>query len=266
MLLNLIKTHIYNKCTEEVKLKLRRIYMNAYSFFYKNNLQKLAIINGSDKFGLHFYTQHYEFHFKKIRNERLKILEIGVGGHNNPFVGGGSLRMWKHYFKRSNIFSIDIYEKKKLEEHRINIFKGNQIDKEFLLEIANKTNGFNIIIDDGSHVNKHVITTFEILFPFLKDGGFYVIEDTQTSYWPEFGGDSTNLNDVSTIMGYFKKYIDCVNYQEILTDEYNPTYFDINIAGIYFYHNLIFIKKGRNIELSNVVENGKIISEIIVEN
>jgi hypothetical protein len=53
--------------------------------------------------------------------------------------------------------------------------------------------GFDIIIDDGSHVNEHVITTFEYLLPILNNEGLYVIEDTQTAYWPEYGGSSHHL-------------------------------------------------------------------------
>src|SRR5882757_9979464 len=84
----------------------------------------------------------------------------------------------------------------------INIFKGSQVDKEFLRNVIKKIGNPDIIIDDGSHVNEHMIDTFKILFPLLKDGGVYVVEDTQTSYWPEFGGDSEKLENPKTILSY----------------------------------------------------------------
>ena len=37
--------------------------------------------------------------------------------------------------------------------------------------------GFDIIIDDGSHDPKDQIKSFESLFPSLKCGGVYVVED-----------------------------------------------------------------------------------------
>ena len=110
--------------------------------------------------------------------------------------------MWKRYFPNGNIYSLDIYDKSFLEEKRIKIFKGSQIDKPFLMDVIKQTSKFDIIIDDGSHINEHVIKTFKILFPFLKNEGVYAIEDTQTSYWSDFGGDSNNLDSSNTIMNF----------------------------------------------------------------
>jgi len=181
-----------------------------------------------------------------------------VGGYNIPKNGGHSLRMWKHYFRKSKIVSIDIYDKSPQEEKRIKIYKGSQIDNKILDEIYNDCGKFDIIIDDGSHINEHVIYTFNYLLPKLKKGGIYVIEDTQTSYWPDFGGGLKEKNDKSTIYGYFKNLIDGLNYKEYLLPGYKPTYFDLNIVSIHFYHNLIFIYKNDNNENSNCVEEGKL--------
>jgi len=84
--------------------------------------------------------------------------------------------------------------------------------------------------------------------PKTEDGGIYVIEDTNTSYWPEYGGDSNNLDNPSTSMNFFKKLTDCLNHREFLIAGYKPTYFDENIVAIHFYHNIIFLYKGKNDE------------------
>jgi len=42
---------------------------------------------------------------------------------------------------------------------------------------------FMLIVDDGSHVPDHQVLSFNKLFPLLDDGGFYVVEDVETSYW-----------------------------------------------------------------------------------
>ena len=138
-----------------------------------------------------------------MRKKHLNLLEIGVGGEEDVYKGGNSLRMWKRYFPNGNIFSIDIFDKSIHEEKRIKIFRGDQTDASFLNDISNKIGDIDIIIDDGSHINNHVIKTFEILFPKLKDGGIYVVEDTQTSYWPEYGGSSFDLSSSFTIMNFF---------------------------------------------------------------
>lgn len=113
--------------------------------------------------------------------------------------------MWKKYFPFGSIYSVDIYDKSRLQESRIKIFRGGQVDKNFLEAISNEIEGIDLIIDDGSHLNDHVIESFKLLFPKLKDGGIYVVEDTQTSYWKHFGGDSENLNNPNTTMNFLKR-------------------------------------------------------------
>ena len=36
---------------------------------------------------------------------------------------------------------------------------------------------FDYIIDDGSHMEQDQIKTFQMLKPFMKEGGVYIIED-----------------------------------------------------------------------------------------
>ena len=213
------------------------------AFFGYSNLNRLAEIYGTDKYGTHFYTPHYKTHFQSLKNKKLVLLEIGVGGYDDPTKGGESLRMWKHYFKKAQIFSIDIFDKNMLEEDRIKIFQGSQDDKKFLQKVTDEIGEIDIIIDDGSHINKHVIETFKFLFSKLAGGGIYVIEDVQTSYWKDYGGDNINMNNKKMIMGYFKSLTDSLNSSEFRIPNYRKSYFDENIQSIHFYHNLIFIYK-----------------------
>uniref|UniRef100_A0A6M3KC96 Putative methyltransferase n=1 Tax=viral metagenome TaxID=1070528 RepID=A0A6M3KC96_9ZZZZ len=208
---------------------------------------------GTDKAIEHTYTPIYHEHFKHLREQEIKLFEIGAGGYEQPNIGAMSLRMWKDYFPFGQIYSIDIYDKRKFQEDRIHIFKGSQTDELFLLTVIKSMGGApDIIIDDGSHVNYHVIYSFEILFPFLKNGGIYVIEDCQTSYWPEYRGGSTY-----TTMDYFTRFVHGLNWREQIKQGYEPTYYDKWIFGIHFYHNMIFIYKGDNTEESNVLKNNQ---------
>lgn len=103
--------------------------------------------------------------------------------------------MWRDYFPRATVVGIDI----KLPEHfvpgeRIQIFKGSQADEQFLSEVANKTapEGFDIIIDDASHIGALTKTTFWHLFDHhLKPGGLYAIEDWGTGYLDDFPDGKT---------------------------------------------------------------------------
>lgn len=248
-----LKRKISNKKKQKIKYKLRHFK----ALFYPFNLSKIALIHKTDKFGSHFYTPHYQEHFKRFKFKRNNILEIGVGGYKDPYAGGNSLRMWKSYFPFSRIYSLDIYDKSFLQEKRIKIFKGSQIDFEFLNKVVDEIGRLDIVVDDGSHINEHVIESFKFLFPKMKIGGIYVIEDTQTSYWKDYGGDSENLNSKKTIYGFFKSLIDGLNNEEFILPAYQKTYFDKHIISMHFYHNLIFIYKGNNDEKSNFIKNKK---------
>jgi len=215
-----------------------------------HDLIQLAQLYGTDKWGNHRYAQHYAFHFHALRLRPLVLLEIGVGGHLNPASGGASLRMWKHYFSNGKIYGIDLHDKSQHNEHRIRIFQGDQSDPQFLADVIRQTGPPDIIIDDGSHRVDHVRISFDTLFPLLASDGVYVIEDLQTSYWPEFGG-SRCLSDGRTTLGWLKKRVDGLNYEEFLDTPDQAEVFDRSITGMHFYHNLAFIQKGRNAEGSN---------------
>jgi hypothetical protein len=210
----------------------------------RNDLNRLATIFKTDKWGSHWYTQHYQRCFEPLKKKRLNILEIGVGGYDGPS-GGESLRMWKAFFRNSQIVGIDIYDKSQFSERRIDIRQCDQTDSDSLTRLSNEYGGFDIIIDDGSHVNEHVIKTFRTLFPLMRPAGIYVVEDTQTAYWPTWGGGIANPH---SSMAFFKSLADGLNHAEYPVENYTPTYFDQNIVEIAFFHNLVFVRKGNNDE------------------
>jgi hypothetical protein len=224
---------------------------SALGWWYRNDLNRLAMIFHTDKWGSHWYTRHYDRYFRSIRSKRLNILEIGVGGYAQSHLGAGSLKMWKNYFRKSQIAAIDIFDKTPLSEKRIDIRQCDQTDTDSLLRLSEEYGGFDIIIDDGSHINEHVIKTFEALFPVLRVDGIYAVEDTQTAYWPGWGG---GMGNHGTSMAYFKNLVDGLNYMEYPLVGYSPTVFDKSIVEIAFFHNLIIVRKGINQEKPNAPE------------
>jgi hypothetical protein len=72
--------------------------------------------------------------------------------------------MWKKYFPRGSISGIDLYDKSPHASSRIMVFKGSQDDDVFPMDVVAQAGPFAIIIDDGSHLNQHVIKTFQTLF------------------------------------------------------------------------------------------------------
>jgi hypothetical protein len=235
--MNKRREYLHQRFTKEQRNNFRLGLASMLPFFVSLNLTFWGRIAGSDKAdkGLHFYTPQYMKHFKSLKNKRIKLLEIGVGGYSNPNLGGNSLIMWKKFFPFGKIFAVDLYKKDVLKTDRIKIFQGSQVDKDFLEEVTSETGLLDIIIDDGSHQQEHIIETFKLLFPKLKHGGVYVVEDLQTSYLEDFGGDSKKLDNPKTGMNFLKSLTDSVNYKHSGTE--------MQLFSIHFYSQLVFIHK-----------------------
>jgi len=180
----------------------------------------------------------YEKYFEKLRNKKLNILEIGVDK-------GDSLRLWKEYFINSKICGIDI-DKKDFVIQDVEIIQGDQNDKILLDELAKKYGKFDIIIDDGSHVSKHIINSFNLLFDHLSQGGVYIVEDLQTSYIPRYGGSRLNLIKKNSSMNFFKSLSDSINYENYDRPFFKKSRFDGLIKSVHFYQNIVFIFKGES--------------------
>jgi hypothetical protein len=204
----------------------------------------------TDKIGKHHYTGHYERHLGQLRDSAFNLLEIGIGGYRRDGRGGASLRMWNEYFQKAQIVGLDIVDKSFVDWGRISTIRGNQVDVELLARASSEHGPFSVIIDDGSHRPEHIRESFAVLFPLLADDGIYVIEDVQTSYWPQFGG-KVDRKDPSTTMALVKDLIDGLNYEEFLDLDYEPTLTDTQVVSVHCYHNLVFIQKGDNREGSN---------------
>jgi hypothetical protein len=215
-------------------------------------LTALAIQYQCDKWGPHSYTPHYEAHFAPYRDRAINFLEIGIGGYEDPESGGRSLKMWTTYFSRARIFALDIHDKSAHATDRVSVWRGSQSDPRILHAMHAASGGFDVVIDDGSHMSPDVIATFQILFPLLKDGGLYVVEDTQTSYWPVLKGSSINPDSTATTMGFFKSLIHGLNHAEMVGAQPPTDTFARTVKSLHFYHNIVMIGKGDNTEPSNV--------------
>ena len=144
---------------------------------------------GSDK-DRNGYSHLYSIMFDKIKNDNLNVLEIGIGTMMpnvcssmknympDTYKPGASLRAWNDYFKYSNIYGIDIQPDTQFKEDRIETYlcdSTNQIHVDNLIKNLNIK--FDIIIDDGYHLDEAQRKTLYNFFPHLKDEGIYIIED-----------------------------------------------------------------------------------------
>lgn len=141
-------------------------------------LDKLGVKYGTDKSSItHNYLETYENYFYDFRNEEFTLFEIGVAG-------GASIKMWREFMPYAKIFGVDNNPACAGE----GIFIGSQIDKDFLDKVLAEIGEPIIIIDDGGHVGHETIKSFEILFPQVKSGGYYIIEDTSVWFNNHYSG------------------------------------------------------------------------------
>lgn len=137
----------------------------------------------TDKAEYPHYLRSYEEYFKPLLDKEVRLLELGI-------YRGGSLLLWRDYFEKGIIVGLDL-NPVTLDDPsgRIRIYQGRQQDTALLDRIANETapEGFDVIIDDCSHIGELTRISFWHLFDnHLKPGGLYVIEDWSASYWDSF--------------------------------------------------------------------------------
>lgn len=149
------------------------------------------------------FLDRYEKYFDSLRDKNLKVLELGV-------FNGGSLLMWHEYFRNSLVVGLDI-NKCPLDSlpDRVCFYQGQQNDELLLNKIFKECapEGFDIIIDDASHVGVFSRESFQFLFPnCLKVGGYYVIEDWGTGYWDQWP-DGKKYNQYRATISHFPRWI-----------------------------------------------------------
>lgn len=220
-------------------------------------LDQIMLGYRSDKASLyHNYTPVYQSYFEPFRNNKFVFFELGLGDKKSLNREGEDLLAFQEYFPNAWIVGIDNDANKLYSDKRIRTYCCDQTDANKLKEIIRNEGNPFVIIDDCSHVQSLTIKSFEILFPLLKSGGIYVVEDGVTAFWPSWGGDSfiyaadeiyINTNTQKTIFTYMFQLVYYVNLKR--QETFNPPQ-DIHIPdwikeidSIHFHHSQIIIRK-----------------------
>lgn len=220
--------------------------------WYRNNskmdtmksLDELGVMFGTDKSSRgHSYLQYYEMFFDPLRYRPINLLEIGIDK-------GDSVRTWKEYFPHSEIHGIDIrgdYEYLNQEGIKTHIVDQSKL-QDLLSFGVQYDQYFDIIIDDGSHQSDDMILSFKTLFPFLKSGGFYCVEDLLCDY-------DDRWNKGTSAIRYFERRIGDVHMngsipndsicadKKVKSKKHAKGYFEENIEYIFTSCGLVIIKK-----------------------
>lgn len=196
----------------------------------------------SDKWTL--YLSEYDRIFSEYRAKPIRMLEIGIQN-------GGSLEIWSKYFTYAQKFiGCDINPdcaRLSYEDPRIDVVLGDANVDTVQSVILEKSPTYDLIIDDGSHCSSDIVRSFAKYFPYLTDGGVFVVEDLHCSYWQEFEG---GLFDPFSSLTFFKRLSDVVNYEhwgvekartDILGGFFEKYGFEIDEETLQHIHSVEFI-------------------------
>lgn len=194
------------------------------------------VMDLSDKGTHHGYERFYYPLFCDMFDKPVRLLEIGVEN-------GNSMKIWDRLFKNANhLYGIGYknYQQnyKEVVANNMTLFMGDQSDTKFLNNFVQDSGGnFDFVIDDGSHVPSHIVKSFDYLWDQVNPGGYYIIEDIETSYWrKDTGLYGYSFKHEGSTVDYFKNKIDEIN------NEFRgqPS---IDIACVSFVQNMIIIQK-----------------------
>lgn len=217
------------------------------------SLHQIGIRTNTDKAFHHGYTHRYERALSGLRDKPITLLELGIGGDNNPLGGGQSLLMWSEYFANGHIVGLDLYPKTLDMPDNVTIHTGSQDDPAVIESIHAAHGDFDVIVDDASHVSSITISSFKLLWPRLKPGGYYIVEDTHGSYHDWFyGADEANPDPDAqlsrpTMMQFLRRLADEANYDPHQDNDRSlfprKYWLGYDVDSVTFSYNLCIITK-----------------------
>ena len=141
------------------------------------------------------------------------------------------------------LFGIDIKDKTSFDSERMKTFVADQANREQLQAfIDTYGRDFDLILDDGGHSMEQQQVSLGFLFQFLKPGGYYIVEDVNTSifelYGSKFGAQEDEANSTLKMITTFIRGRG-IKSQYMTPDE--EAYLKENIE----YSNLLSISKNK---------------------
>ena len=187
------------------------------------------------------YFPAYEAHFGRYVNRPALFIEIGCGR-------GGSLQMWKRFLgPHAQIVGLDIRPAcKAYEDDQVAVRIGDQSDEAFLDRVLEEFGPPQMVLDDGSHVMRHIAASFRHLYPRMDPAGVYMVEDLHTAYLPQYGG---GLRQEGSFIELCKALVDELN-ADWTKGALPPTDFTRSTLSMHFYDSLVAFERGRHLKKS----------------
>lgn len=135
------------------------------------------------------YTEHY-FRWLSAEREQIRVvLEVGVWR-------GASLRMWRDFFPNADVIGFDNDPACMVDEERISTFCLDAYDRDAAGRIIQDIGPIDLLVDDAVHFMPAQATLLRDMWPFLRDGGIYAIEECREDSLPAIMDAIAVLPDV----------------------------------------------------------------------
>jgi predicted methyltransferase len=135
------------------------------------NLTDLADARGLDQGSAkHGFTELYQMLLNPLRG---RAIHMGLLGLSEP----AAVDMWLEYLTKAKLTGIDADAFAGDRNERLKTIRATSDSVETLERAAQNSDPFDVILDDASHASHHQQHAFSALFPKLKSGGLYIVED-----------------------------------------------------------------------------------------
>jgi Methyltransferase domain len=118
-----------------------------------------------------------------------RVCEVGV-------MQGWSLELWQALFPDGVVVGVDHNPEARWPPGTVRVV-ADQADEGLPARLQHISGAFDLIVDDASHLGKLTRRTWELLWPLVAPGGWYVVEDWQVGFdvpeWHMFDSSMVDL-------------------------------------------------------------------------
>lgn len=150
---------------------------------WMSEFKKLGKKHGINKVSPNNYHHLYGLYMGAKHKESISMLILGLNCNSTK---GSSLSNWRDYLPNAHIIVLEQDKEcaksflKKID--RVYIAGDEEPNLETKIKKIGKTGPYDIVIDDGSYTRSEQLSSLVTIWPNLKTGGIYVIEDNDNNH------------------------------------------------------------------------------------